>query len=168
MLKIVGILTLISSGILAGNMAALKLSARVRFIEEYMEFIKTLQNEIRYSGSHLEDILKEQNGNGVFYQALKKCLGYMNCGEAFPVAWKKTFSYTANNLPISKTLSEIIVGFGLRLGTTDVDGQISNCEYSYESAIPYLQKAREEKRTKEKLYQIFGVCIGATIALFLI
>lgn len=149
-------------------MAAFRLAVRVRFIEEYMEFIKAVQNEIRYSGNYLENILKNQNQDGIFYPYLKKCLTYISDGKPFPVAWEKTFSSAESRSIISEDLSRIIIGFGLKLGTNDIEGQMSHCEYSYNLAIPYLQRAREEKRTKGKLYRVFGICISSAVALLLI
>ncbi len=133
-----------------------------------MEFIKAVQNEIRYSESYLENILKKQQQEGIFYSCLKECLTYISNGKSFPVAWETTFSRAESKLPNSKDLLEIIINFGSKLGTNDIEGQMSHCEYSYNLAVPYLQKAQEEKRTKGKLYRVFGVCISLAIALILI
>ena len=159
---------IVFAGIIAGQTASLDLSYKVRFIEEYMEFIKTLENEIRYRGTYLEQIVKNEKRDGTFYKLLQKCGFYMANGEPFPLAWEKTFSLNQNSPPLSKCLSEIIINFGLKLGTSDIEGQLSHCEYNYQLIKPYLKRAREEKIVKGKLYKVLGMCAGSAIALFVV
>ena len=62
---------IVLAGITAGQTASLELTYKVRFIEEYMEFIKTIQNEIRYKGTYLEEIVKSEKRDGIFYKFLQ-------------------------------------------------------------------------------------------------
>lgn len=153
---------------MGGYCAALRLSQKVRFLEGYLEFIKTCQNEIRYTGNYLSDIVKNHSKEGIFYSYLDKCYGYISNADSFPCAWKKSFFNITRELSVSTELTEIIINFGLGLGTNDIDGQMSHCQYNYDLAYPYLQTARDEKKSKGKLYGILGVCISTATALFLI
>lgn len=166
MIKILGMVSLIISGYLGGRYAAFKLSKKVRFIEEYMEFIKIVQNDIRYNQNYLQDIIKNHRGDGPFCSYLNKCYKYISSGEPFPQAWIKTFSNVASEISISGNLANIINSFGLGLGSSDTEGQISHCRYNYSLMGPYLQSAIEERKSHGKLYSVLGTCLGTAAALF--
>ncbi len=163
-----GVLILILTGTIGGYSAAIKLSRKLRFLEGYAQFIKVCQNEIRYTGRYLSDIIKNYNAEGIFSLYLDKCCNYISFGEPFPKSWEKAFSSIPCELSVSPRLTEIIINFGLGLGVNDVEGQMSHCQYNYELVQPYIQTVREEKNTKGKLYSILGVCLGIAVSLFLI
>lgn len=153
---------------MGGYSASIKLSQKVRFIEEYMEFIKIIQNEIRYNGNYLSEIINKHRGNGIFYSYLDTCYRCIMESKPFPVAWNLTFNNISSEMSISSELANIINNFGLKLGSTDIDGQISYCQYNYEIVLPYLKSAMEEKKTLGKLYSVLGICIAAGAALFFV
>lgn len=164
----IGIILVIISGVSGGQIASYKLIDKVRFIEEYMEFIKNTENEIRYSGILLEEIIFKQKGNSRFSHLAKKCSVYIKQGDSFHTAWEKAFSPVKNELFFSSSFFEILMNFGLKLGTSDVSSQISHCKYNFELAKSYLETAREEKKAKCKLYRILGISTGIALALFLV
>lgn len=161
-------LILIATGGMGGYSASVKLSQKVRFIEEYLEFIKIVENEIRYNGNYLSEIINKHKGDSVFYLYINKCHEYIVESQPFPIAWKNAFSDIKNELSISNELENIINNFGIKLGASDIDGQISHCQYNYELALPYLKSAIEERRAYGKLYSILGICTGTVIALFFV
>ena len=159
---------LIFSGILGGYSAAIKLIKKVNFLEGYIEFINICENEIRFTGNPLSEIIKNYSREGIFSSYLIKCYEYISLGQSFPSSWNKAFSDIDKTLSVPKEVKEIIINFGLGLGANDINGQISHCKYNYELILPYLKSSIEERKSKGKLYIILGTCIGAMIALFLI
>lgn len=167
MLKIFGIILIIISGSAGGYSASIKLSKTVRFIEEFMEFVKIIENEIRYTGCCLSDIIKNYTKDTPFYSYIKICSQFELQGSSFPDAWAKAFSNT-QEIGITYELSQIIYNFGLNLGSSDIDSQIAYCCHNYKLSEPYLQRAIQEKNTKGRLYNILGTCLGIAVSLFFI
>ncbi|MBR0423566.1 MAG: hypothetical protein IJJ04_02870, partial [Clostridia bacterium] len=58
MIKIIGVILVITSGILSGFVLYSKYNLKVNFLMQYINFITVLRNEIRYSHRPLLEILK--------------------------------------------------------------------------------------------------------------
>lgn len=168
MIKILGIIFIIISGSVGGYTASVKLSQKVRFTEEFMEFIKIIENEIRYTGSCLSDIIQNHVKDTPFYSYIKKCSDFVSEGAPFPDAWSKTFSNISKEVGITYELSQIIYSFGLNLGSSDIESQIAYCRHNYKLTEPYIKNLIEEKNSKGRVYKILGTCLGMAIALFFI
>ena len=168
MLKLIGLIILSITGTLSGYSASQKISKRVKFLEQYLEFVSIYETEMRYTVCPVTDIIEKHIGNDSFYLCLKKCNEHIKNKVPLPIAWKQAIEPPIKDLSISDNVSDLIYGFGDSLGASDVDGQISHCKYHIEAMKPYFFNVHENKKVKSKLYSILGTCFGAVIALLFI
>lgn len=168
MLKMIGMIMLVISGGLCGCSAASRLSKKARFLEGYMQFIRMVETEIRYSGRYISEIVSEGCGDGPFCDFLRNCRENISNGVPFPIAWEKAFNSICGQMRIPEDTARLIINFGSGLGVSDSEGQISHCKYHYGIIEPYLVRANEDKQVKGKLYSILGTCLGAAAAVILL
>ncbi len=157
---------LIAAATGVGIVESLKLSARVRYLEQYIGFISTVETEIRYCAPSLAQILQRHRGDSAFCACFEDCAAE---GEEtpFPERWEQS----VRRIPASSGLTgedlRLIADFGKGLGASDIEGQLSHCRLGTELAATRLDRAREEKQKKSRLYIMLGLCSGIGAALLL-
>lgn len=167
MLKLIGMLTLITTGSFLGFSKSKQLSNRVEFLEQYIRLLSYIETQIRYSSECLVDLLMSCEMDEKF-SFINCCLDKVANGVSFSKAWY----YGVQKIPKETGLKcediNLIANFGKGLGTSDIDGQVSHCELYKNLISENLSDARIQKQKKYKLYQMLGVCSGICAGLFLI
>ena len=69
---------------------------------------------------------------------------------------------------IKKEDREVLKMLSKMLGTTDLEGQVSQIEVTESFLDEQIRQAQEEKNKNEKLYQKLGITIGMAIVIILI
>lgn len=90
-----------------------------------------------------------------------------DCDISFQQSWCNAV-YGSNLCGMKKSDIELIADIGKKLGTSDLDGQVSTVmlqRSELEAAISY---AEEEYAKKAKLYRSLGALTGAFVAIMLI
>ncbi len=121
------------------------LVVRVKKLESVCRYINSICNEMRHSRAELEDILK-----GL------ECAVYIEDGR-----WHGTEG-------LKKEEYAVLQSFLRGLGTTDIEGQISNAKSHLASLENILQEARKTRSQCERLYISLGFLGGIFIAILLI
>lgn len=168
MIKMLGIILVIISGSAGGYFASVRLSRKVRFIEEFLEFVQRVKNEIRYTRRPIAEIVQNHVKSSQFYSYIKTCLELNKKGVPFPTAWKNAFYPCKDETGITSELFRLITDFGENIGSGDTEAQINYCEYTSDSVKIQLDSAKKDRETKGKLYKILGTCAGAIAALVFI
>ncbi len=158
---------LVTSGGFGGYLAACRYARKALFLKQYAEFISNVSTQIRFTGCPLSEILKNQFVPEPLGVYINKCSQLLN-HYPFLEAWNKTFESCAKDTGISKEEEKMILDFGVNLGGSDIEGQITHCEYNTELLKPYLNHAVDDKKTKSKLALILGMCMGLALALMFI
>lgn len=170
MFKLIGFLMITVSGTFSGYSISKQLSERVKFMEEYMEFISSVETDIRYICTPISEIVKKYSalGEDQFYLFLRQCTEYISNGISFPKSWTKCLEIYKGKIKLSEDEYRIINNFGIGLGTSDIDGQIAHCTYHKQTVKPYIEAERENKKSKSKMYCIIGMCVGTILGLIII
>lgn len=148
-----------------GISASRALSERVCFLEEYLKFLAFLQTQISYSAAPLPSLLEKYRDTRVLGPFVSTCLSGLNERHTFSQSWSEAIKESAKSFGLKKEEVHLICDFGSALGGSDVAGQISHCELNKQLVGTYLERAREEKTRKSKLYLMLGVCAGVAAAL---
>ena len=153
---------MIGAGALAGYSESLRLKLRVARLEEFLRFLQAAETEIRFAGDPLSRIL-EKHGDSLAF--LKECHARMAEGETFETAWGRSKKAAASGFSSEdvRRLRE----FGSGFGVTDTEGQIAHCRLSKELLQAQLQQARQDEKTKARLYQMLGIFGGIAAAILL-
>ena len=168
MLKIMGLMMIVLTGSLSGIYFSQKLSEKLQFLEECIEFMMIVETEIRYTRLYIPEIICKYEGEKSFRLCLKICLDYIKSGLELPSAWTKAFLSKKYAPLINDEQRRIIIDFGCGLGTNDIDGQTAHCRYYQELIKPQVKSAFEDKRVKSRLYVILGTCLGIAVELLLL
>ena len=166
MLKITGIIIIFLISVLIGWKKTYSLNTNVKINETILLMIKYIETEIRYRSLRIDNIISNIKANEQYNNLnfINDCEQYLRKNYSFPIAWGKSIKNNSDNL--SKKNVDLLMSFGKYLGTSDIEGQIQNCELHEELFSNELIKAREEKEKKSKMYTTLGVLCGIGFALF--
>ena len=132
---------------------------RCTLLEYTLMLLKRLEIDFRYSSSNVYDAFNkysEELGNGnISY--LKKCLGYIDSGYDFPVAFCK--SVEEERLFTDDEKSKLIL-FGNSLGTSSVDTQLSLIGYYTELFEKFYDDSRSKSDKNSKTAFLMCAFIG--------
>lgn len=159
-----GILLLIAAGTAAGYVQSHRLSQRVVLLEETLRFLNAAQTEIRYSAADVAEIV-QRHGSGLTF--LRQCAAYCREGTDFHTAWEAGVCAGSKGTGLTEQDRALLRDFGDGFGTSDVEGQLSHFRLYAELFGDRLERAREEKTSKGKLYLMLGSFSGIAMALFL-
>ena len=161
MIKIIGSILIILSGLLSGKLISDYFKEKILFLEEFQKFIKYTKNEIEYKRSYPEVILKNFICETKLNSYFEKCKNLIENGENFPGAREKTF-YTCNF-----DEKKIILKFGKELGAYIYDEQISLCRFTENELNELIIKMNKEIDRQRKVSLVVGTCLGAIISISL-
>lgn len=151
-----------------GFVISRKLSMRVRFLQQYLQFISCIETEIRYSQRVLSEIISEYKNESEFKNFLIEVKENLKLRANFSDAWTESVHKIPDSYGLLKQDKELISEFGQELGSTDVDGQIALCSLNKSLISSILNAAKEEKTKKSKLYFMLGTSFGMCIAVILL
>ncbi len=134
-------------------------------IEEVLLMLQIISSEIRYSKTPLNVIVSKlsQNRGLSRLKFISECRKMLE-NENFPLSWKKSVEKS----DVNHDDRILLLSFGSGLGTSDVEGQLSNCELHKALFENNLHKAREQCSRFGKLYTTLGVLGGILIALIIV
>ena len=158
---------LILSGTIAGCMASRRLSMRVDFLNQYIKFISFCETQMRFSAIPIIEILKRQECVQGISPFIKSCIKNMENGLPFSKAWEESLSKINKDTGLLVEDINLIKDFGLNLGESDVEGQLSHCELNIKLMNEILDSANENKQKKGRIYIMLGVFSGIAITLLM-
>jgi stage III sporulation protein AB len=167
--KIIGLIAVFIVCTLSGMIMSMKLSKRVRQIESFICAVGLIATEIRYFASPVEVIMEKLNQIEEYKQlkVFEICKANLKNTNRFSKAWESAIKEAQQSLSLQSADYESLLWFGRSLGTTDVEGQLANCEHCCEQLSQRLTIAREDLSKKGKMYSSLGVLAGIFMAVML-
>lgn len=156
---------LILSGTAVGYMASHRLSMRAAFLSQYIKFISFCETQIRFSAIPIIEILKRQQDSPYISPFIKNCIKRMETGVPFPKAWGDSSNEISKDMGLTEEDINLIKDFGISLGESDVEGQISHCKLNIKLMNDVLDLAVENKKKKGRIYIMLGSFSGIAIVL---
>ncbi|MGN0661167.1 MAG: stage III sporulation protein AB [Oscillospiraceae bacterium] len=163
MLKISGLIILAASGTFAGLAMSARLKNRCRELEAAIKMTDGIITMIRYRRMTVSEICNSLKAS-CEYKSLE-FIEKLECEGEFSTAWQRALSASKSNMKMEDI--EILAGIGNALGRSDADGEISMLTLAREKLFARLSDAREEARSKGRLYRSLGAVSGAGIAIVL-
>lgn len=167
--KIAGLILVFIACSLVGMIMSMKLTKRVRQIESFICAVGLIATEIRYFASPVEVIMEKLNQIEEYSQlkVFEICKLNLKHEKQFSKAWDLAVKEAERSLSLQSADYESLLWFGRTLGTTDVQGQLANCENCCEQLSQRLILAREDMNKKSKMYSSLGVLTGIFLAVML-
>lgn len=169
-LKYAGIAVVIFTCTAAGFMKSLSLSRRVKELETFISALSFIATEIRYFASPTPVIIskikskEEYAGLHVFEICEKNLL----TTHDFKKSWTSALDASKQYLSLDAGDIETLKCFGNTFGTTDIEGELANCEHYINSMKVRLESARIDKTKRGRMYSSLGLLTGVLIAAVLI
>lgn len=156
---------IVLSGTAIGYMVSHRLSMRAAFLNQYIKFISFCETQIRFSAIPIIEILKKQQNSQYISLFIKNCIKKIEKGISFSEAWEISSSEISKDMGLTKEDMNLIKDFGVGLGKSDVDGQISHCRLNIKLMSSVLELAIENKKKKGRIYVMLGSFSGMAIVL---
>ena len=166
-IKVCFLLAIFGLAIYLGNAIARKYVDRVKELIAIKSALNILENKIKFTQTPLAEIF-EQIEKSVSEKNIKKLFKNITHEKQKNIheSWENAINKAEINL--EKEDKKILIDMGKILGSTDVDGQISNIKITSSFIDKQIQKAEEEKNKNVKLYKTLGIVSGLTIVIILI
>ncbi len=167
MIKIFSLLLIASAFAFGGRAYAARKENKARIISDIIVMINTVENRLRYSNAPLNEIF-----DGVFVCGksgfVGECIAKTKNGMGFHDAWRQSIADDGQLKTLLGDFTRILTGFGMALGVTDTEGQISECEYYKNVFSAELSRREEESRRCSKVFPQLGLLAGVFSLIFLI
>ncbi len=169
MIRIAGIMLLLSMSALTGCLAAQSLKKRLTALRQLRIMLEKLRLMIRYEAPEVSEIaerLSRESGLSEleFLSAVCESITKrMDSGEAsFYEIWndavdRHSGSFSAEDIMLIKRI-------GSSLGSCDCDGQIAMISLACEEADRLIMSADDQYKSKGRLYRSLGAVAGALLA----
>jgi len=166
----IAVLSVSAGFFLGGKYLAFLQREKNLILEDALLMLNSVQNRLRYSYAPLAEIMKSlaQSGCGSLTAFAELCSTLLESGEAFPQAWSEGLSRKKEICRLFGNQKENFLMLGKTLGTTDIEGQLSCCEY-YKTV--FEAEAKKRRETSERYSGVFphlGALLGFAAAIFMI
>lgn len=155
---------------LAGRWASSIQEKRVSVMGEIMLMINIIESQLRYSHLPVTDLLRVLCDNPGLTDLgfIKICRERVCFGEAFPDAWKNSVEAETSLCRLLPDSVGVLTAFGTDIGSTDLESQLSGCEYYKQIFFGELETQREKSMKYKKLFPPLGLLLGISAAIFIL
>lgn len=170
MLKIFAMLFIAAGFSLAGVWVASLQERRVAVTGEIMLMINIVESQLRYSHLPVADLLRVLCENTALSGLgfIKNCRERVCFGEPFPDAWRNSIETETELCRLLPVTSSYLASFGAEVGSTDLESQLSGCEYYKQIFATELELQREKSQKHKKLFPPLGLLLGISAAIIIV
>ena len=152
-LKLLGCAAVALSGLAFGVMKSRSLYARRDSLKRVLVFLSSLATNIRYSSDEISSAVSAAaNSSDAPYLCVEA-----DRDTPFYDRWEE-----ANNSD-----KELLLGFGEKLGKTDLEGQLSHIELYRALFQKQIKEAEDDAQKKSRLYRTLGIFGGVSAAILI-
>lgn len=155
---------------LTGQYIAYALEMRVTLLEKILVMLTLVENEITYLNRPAVEIFELLTNSDELKKLMfiSSCSEYLNNSEDFSVAWNKSLDNKFNVRFLEKDDITVLRSFGEVFGSTDTQGQISNCRVHRNMIEAKLSEARQKRDSCASLSCGLGVLSGIGVFIILV
>lgn len=170
MLKIAAVVLIVAAFALAGRYYAYLEKKRVETLRDILMMISVTETQLRYARLPVSDLLKNLSENSALSGLgfLRECRELLCFGEPFSSAWKNSIGQNSELKKLLPEAYDSLIVLGDEIGATDLEGQLSRCEYYKQFFARILEEREEKSKRSAKLFPPLGLLLGISAALFLI
>ena len=169
MLKILGIILIVTAGAGLGLESSGELSERERALKEILQMIRWLKGAIISSHASLPEAFQEvsERMQESFSLLLKQTSENIrkSPGVKLEELYRTCAEETLGNLPLSRQERNLFLSMGSALGYLDMDMQKKQLEFYEGEFLRLLEELRAEMPAKKKICQSLGIMGGILLAI---
>lgn len=150
---------------LAGYSASRCLEVRIAKLEKISVLLSDIKSRIEFTADCVTDIFCALNKseNYITLPFIKECADRLASGDSFDFVWRKALAQKENISGLKKEDIDVLLSFGASFGTTDVTGQLSNCEIHTKLIETKILSARKDYSLYSKPAKGIGVLAGVAV-----
>lgn len=172
MIKIIGIIIVLFGTTSLGIYKAGQYLSRLNNLYEIKKAFLYIQSEIRYLSTPLpeifEGVAKKMRGPiRHFFERVANELKEKN-GRELKQIWQESFAQTIKSEYLEKEAREEFLDAGGQLGCLERQAQEKSIEYFLKKWEFLIERRREEKNNRLKLYYVCGVMSGILMVILLV
>lgn len=171
MLKLLGILCILSGSTGLGISFAKELDLRTQELTQMQQLMLLLRGEIRYMHQPLPEAFLHLSGNAqapfreFFLHTSDDLL--KRSGQTAEEIWKRNIKQYFSELHISRQEMNDLEKLGSMLGYLDVEMQVNALDYYLEQLKLSVCHAQEVAKNRKRLYQYMGVLGGIALVILI-
>lgn len=171
MLKILGIVCILSGSTGFGLLCARELELRITELQQLQQVMLLLQGGIRYMHQPLPEAFLHLAGSTKdpfkeFFLCTARDLGDRG-GQTADEIWRRNIKRYLSGLHISRQERNDLETLGSMLGYLDVQMQVNALDFYLEQLGLSLQQAFEASKNRRRLYRYMGVLGGAALVILI-
>lgn len=162
---------LIAAGFaLGGRWLAAYQSKRVAVFGDIIMMLTVIETQLRYACLPVSDLLRILSENkGLSELGFIRCTREKVCfGEPFPDAWRECVESETELCRMLSGSAAHLARLGTDIGSTDLEGQLSCCEYYRKIFEKELELQEEKSRRYTKLFPSLGLLVGISAAILIV
>ncbi len=170
MFKITAMILIVSAFSVAGKCLASFQQRRVSVLETVILMITSGESRLRYACLPMSDLLKALNENKSLSELgfIKTCREKVCFGTDFYSAWKESIESETEFCNLLGKSAKSLISMGSELGSTDLEGQLSCCEYYKKIFENDLEEQREKSLKCSKIFPSMGLLLGISAAILIL
>lgn len=162
---------LISSGFMLGGMYLASFQTKkTNIINDILLMLSVTETQLRYACLPVSDLMRIlcETEKLSALPFLSACKDKLDKNEPFPLAWKQSIEECGELCRLLGNHKDYLIRLGSDIGTTDLEGQLSCCEY-YKQIFKKELAVREENSKKySKVFPTLGLMLGVSAAIIII
>lgn len=155
---------------LGGRWLAAYQSKRVALIGDIILMLNVIETQLKYACLPVSDLLRVLSENsGLSDLEFIRCTRERVCfGQPFPEAWRECIESEPELCRMLSGSAHYLTRLGADIGSTDLDGQLSCCEYYKKIFEKELELQEEKSRRYSKLFPSLGMLVGISAAILIV
>lgn len=171
MLKLLGIICILSGSTGLGISFARELDLRIQELAQIQQLMLLLRGEIRYMHQPLPEAFLHLAENAQvpfrdFFLHTAEDIQQRN-GQTAEEIWKRNLDQYFSGLHISRPEMKDLEKLGSMLGYLDVEMQVNALDYYLEQLKLSVCHAQEAAKSRRRLYQYMGVLGGVALVILI-
>lgn len=152
-----------------GNSKANQYACRLKELMSIKAALNIFENKIKFTQSPLKEIfmqVSEHCSEDNIKKIFKTLTVELKESQNVHKIWEKTINISESNLDDED--KNILIDMGKILGSTDIEGQVSNIKITSSFIDRQIEKAEQEKEKNVKMFRTLGIVSGLAIIIILI
>ncbi len=167
LIKTVGAVLIMTSGLFIGISLNKRLTDRVLELKEAADFLVYVKRMIDYEMPLLSDLFsqydRERTGS-----VIKTTAVYLKTDYSYEASVHKAFEAAEYSSVLDRKDRDYLCSLFLQLGSSDRESQITLIENALRQIECMTKKAEREKESKSKVYMSVAVYSGAALAILML
>lgn len=159
------LISVLSAGLLGASV-----KRRIELLSKLLMMIKSIRAYISFSKLPLTRIMKELEADREF-----SCLGFLNelnlsldTGEDFYTAFEESLLSFYKDSALKDEDIRLVLSFAGALGSSDVNGQLQNCDTYSELLSARIDRLNENAENKIRVYNSLGFLAATLVAVLIL